>query len=141
MKHQVTIACLMAATQALRISAAVDVEQCCCSVMPCMPTCAMPCKEEKKTDVVKAEVDVTKDVIKAIEPIGKEIIEKAGLDDILTKIVGKGEAKSIVDEIIEPIIDIEIADHEVDVAKIIETITKVVPDEEIVKSMSFPHQR
>ena len=102
MKTQVAIACLMAATQALSISAAMPGnlpalstnttdEQCCCApVMPCMPTCATPCKEEPKEEPKKEEY-VPEDVARIVEII-EEKEEKEAVPDVAPVVV-KAEPK------------------------------------------------
>ena len=97
MKTQVAIACLMAATQALSISAAMPGnlpalstnttdEQCCCApVMPCMPTCATPCKEEPKEEPKKEEY-VPEDVARIVEII-EEKEEKEAVPDVAPVVI------------------------------------------------------
>ena len=91
MRTQLTIAALVAATNAIDIGTAqshVDIMaqtsaehgDCCCQAMPRMPTCQDACHHAgDKPTQVDVEIDVTKDVLEVVKPIGDQVIEESGI--------------------------------------------------------------
>ena len=129
MRVQLSIACLMAATQAIELVAEASsypaylglaqvsaTDGCCCQATPCMPTCNNACEDEEKHDGhMDFDVDVTEDVFPLVMDIGDDIVEQAQLDNILTDLVGENESKDIINDIVEPIIDTVLLDSEIHV--------------------------
>ena len=160
MRTQLTIAALMAASNAIDISAAqshIDLlaqtsteltashghhGDCCCQAMPCMPTCQDHCHSDSDSDdepkQVDVEIDVTKDVLDVVKPIGDKVIEESGIKEIIETVVIEEEAEEILKEILEPIIDSTIATEVLDVAEVVEIIEAVVPEEHITTVDPLP---
>ena len=150
MRTQLTIAALVAATNAIDIGTAqshVDIMaqtsaehgDCCCQAMPCMPTCQDACHHAgDKPTQVDVEIDVTKDVLEVVKPIGDQVIVESGIQEALEEIVIEEEADEIIKEILEPIIASTIAVEVLDVDEVIEVIEAVVPDEHIEAKDPLP---
>ena len=145
MRVQISIACLLAATQAIDLSKKGESnpitllaqtsasDGCCCQAMPCMPTCQNECddKEEERDGHMDAEFDVTNTAIPEISTIGEEIIEEAGLFEKTETIVGENEAETIIEEILEPIIDTEILQQDLHVNEIVEAVDETLTQEDL----------
>ena len=150
MRTQLSICLLAAATQALNLTengqnlntlAQTGLQQsdaCCCpTYTPCMPSCSNPCDDHDEHEG-EHHIDLAEDVLKDVIPVGEEIIEDSGVRDIIADIVGDTEAGQIVRDIVTPIIDGEIINHEIDVDGLIDAIDEVESDMDIIIDGELP---
>ena len=125
MRTQLTIACLAAISQAVKIDAA----QCCnhstnsnSKCNPCDPSWERfePDTDHKKKD----EIDVTKDFLKDFSDIGETFINESKVDAILEAELGADVSENITDHILKPIVDSAVG-MMIPVKKIAEVIASI----------------
>ena len=110
MRTQLTIACLVAVSQAINITTESSISL--AQTSACPPPCN-PAGDDFDADTdhtFETEIDVTTDVIVDEEPIVEEVIEDSGVKDLLVAVVGCDEAGDVVDNIVKPLVELEIAD-------------------------------
>ena len=133
MRTQLTIACLAAISQAVKIDAA----QCCnhstssnSKCNPCDPSWERfePDTDHKKKD----EIDITKDFLEDFQAVGDEFIHESKIDAILEAEVGLEVAEDIESHILKPIVDAAVGEL-IPVKKIAEVIADLNKEDEKIK--------
>lgn len=135
MRTLLSIACLVAVSQAVRTNAA----QACCNhssgnsnskCNPCDPSWERfsADTDHKKKD----EIDVTKDFLKDFAAVGDELIHQSKVDAILRAALNIDIAKDIEDHILKPILDAKVGEM-IPVKKIAEVIADLNKEDEKIK--------
>ena len=133
MRTQLTIACLAAISQAVKIDAA----QCCnhstssnSKCNPCDPSWERfePDTDHKKKD----EIDITKDFLEDFQAVGDEFIHESKIDAILEAEVGLEVAEDIESHILKPIVDAAVGEL-IPVKKIAEVIASMNMEDEKIE--------
>ena len=126
MRIQLTIACLVAVSQAISLTA-------------CPPPCD-PSPEDFNPDtdhVFKTTIDVTEDVIEDEKEIVEEVVEETGVQDLLAAVVGCDEAKDVVDTIFKPMVELEVAEM-LPIDEVVEVIKTMNDDEKVESKDELP---
>ena len=138
MRTQLTIACLVAVSQAINITTESTVSL--AQTSACPPPCN-PSGEDFDADTdhtFHTEIDVTTDVIEDEEEIVDEVIDDTGVKDLLVAVVGCDEAGDVVDNIVKPLVELEIADM-LPIQEAIDAIKNInVEDEEVEQKDDLP---
>ena len=133
MRTHLTVACLVAVSQAINFESNISLAQTAACPPPCNPS-----GDDFNPDTdheFHTEIDVTKDVIKDETEIVEEVIDDSGVKDLLKSVVGCDEASDVVDKIVKPIVELEIADM-LPIKQAVDVITKL-NDDEVVKPVDF----
>ena len=130
MRTQLSIACLAAVSQALNFESHMSLAQTAACPPPCNPS-----GDDFNPDTdheFHTEIDITKDVIEDETEIVDEVVEDSGVKDLLKEVVGCEEASDVVDNILKPVVELEIAEM-LPIKEAVEVI-KTMNDDEKVKS-------
>ena len=135
MRTLLSIACLVAVSQAVRTNAA----QGCCnhssgnSNSKCNPCDPSPERFNADTDHKKKdEIDVSKDFLKDFAAVGDELIHQSKVDGILRAALNIDIAKDIEAHILKPILDAKVGEM-IPVKKIADVIADLNKEDEKIK--------
>ena len=161
MRVQLSIACLVAATQAIDLSRsshavnslasrtnlaqtersiAVDPnahnhdDDCGCN--GCCNTCDH--EEDKHHMHLKTAIDETEIALPLVKEIADKMIDDSEVKNILNEIVGEAEGNSIINDILKPVIATEITTELLPVDEIEDAINIVEPQEDIIVKDPVP---
>ena len=126
MRIGLTIACLAAVSQALHLTA-------------CPPPCN-PSGDDFNPDTdhsFKTTIDITEDVIEDEKEIVEEVVEETGVKDLLVAVVGCEEAGDVVDSIVMPMIELEVAEM-LPIKQAVEVIKTMNDDEKVDTKDELP---
>lgn len=105
----------------------------------CPPPCN-PAGEDFDADTdheFKTTIDETKDVIEDEKEIVEEVVDDTGVRDLLVAVVGCDEAGDIVDNIVKPMVELEIADM-LPIDQALEVIKTMNDDEKVEVKDQLP---
>ena len=135
MRTQLTIACLVAVSQAVNFESYTTLAQ----TSACPPPCE-PHGDDFNPDTdhpFETEIDVAKDVIEDETEIVDEVVEDTGVKDLLVAVVGCDEAGDVVDNIVKPLVELEIADM-LPIKQALEVIKTMNDDEKVESKDELP---
>ena len=126
MRIGLTIACLAAVSQAI-------------SLTSCPPPCN-PSGDDFNPDTdhaFKTTIDITEDVIEDEKEIVEEVVEETGVKDLLVAVVGCEEAADVVDTIVKPMVELEVAEM-LPIKQAVEVIKTMNDDEKVDTKDELP---
>ena len=126
MRIGLTIACLAAVSQAISLTA-------------CPPPCN-PSGDDFNPDTdhaFKTTIDITEDVIEDEKEIVEEVVEETGVKDLLVAVVGCEEAADVVDTIVKPMVELEVAEM-LPIKQAVEVIKTMNDDEKVDTKDELP---
>ena len=109
------------------------------SAAACPPPCN-PSGDDFNPDTdheFETTIDVTEDVIEDEEEIVDEVIEESAVRDLLVAVVGCDEAGDIVDNIVKPMVELEIAEM-LPIQKVVDVIKNLNDDEKVDQKDPLP---
>ena len=109
------------------------------SASACPPPCD-PSPEDfnPKTDhEFHTTIDVTEDVIEDEKELVEEVVEETGVKDLLVAVVGCDEAGDILDNIVKPMVELEVAEM-LPIKQAVEVIKTMNDDEKVDSKDELP---
>jgi thiol-disulfide isomerase/thioredoxin len=109
------------------------------SAAACPPPCE-PVGDDFNPDTdheFHTTIDVTEDVIEDEEEIVDEVIEESAVRDLLVAVVGCDEAGDIVDNIVKPMVELEVAEM-LPIQKVVDVIKNLNDDEQVDQKDPLP---
>ena len=129
MRLHLTLACIFAAANAIKLASS-----------GCEPNCTPSIGDyDADTDhVVHSDLNIGDDVIEDVAPLGEQMMADSGVQEALEAVVGPDSAEDLVNSTLSPIVDSALGNNLVDLDALVEAEKTINPDEVFEVTQELP---